>query len=97
MNNNVASTPQRRTTFSTDAERLMAVRAPRAYALMGQFSEQSQAFAGLRNKVIDMHFFTKDGEPLPAGQLSPEFCAKALTLLVERVIKTMEKDIYKAA
>ena len=97
MNNKDYGFQGRRDHFVNDTEQMMAVRAPREHALMAEFSQQSQAFAGLKSKVIDMHFLTKDGEPIDPAQLSPEFCARALALLVERVIRTMAKDVHKAA
>ena len=97
VNDSFASITTRRSQFRRDAERHMALRAPREYALMGEFSAQSQAFVGLRDKVVDMYFFTKDGAPLMTAHLSPAFCARGLTLLVERVISTMEKDLHRAA
>ena len=97
MNNKDYGFQGRRDHFVNDTEQLMAVRAPREYALMAEFSQQSQAFASLKDKVVDMHFLTKDGKPIDPAQLSPEFCARALALLVERVIKTMVKDVHKAA
>jgi hypothetical protein len=97
MNNKTTNNEQQRADFIEQTTALMQRSAPREFALMSHFCRESIAFATLHEKVINLHFYGPDGEALSEQQRSPEFCAKGLTRLVERLLATIENTAHKAA
>lgn len=84
-----ARTSSRRTRYENQAEQLLRRCSTDAYQMMQTFAQQSGSFRALKKQITDDHFINQP--------LNPAYCARALELLVERVIETMQEDLQSAA
>ena len=84
-----AHTSSRKTRYQHQADQLLRKCNAEAYEMMQTFAQQSGSFLALRTQIIDDYFVKQP--------LNPAFCARAMELLVERVIETMQHDLQSAA
>lgn len=74
--------------FESRVNKLLEERHNDKYQMLQSFAGQSDSFAQLRENIVDHYFARK--------QLGAIFCADALVLLVDRVLKTVEQDVQTA-